>query len=372
MVHLTNNFISSKVHRKLIESMAGLEKQYVFVPVRNPDDVGVNDSDNLSVEVVYLQYHKFLKFLPFIKVLYVSFMILMAVRRHPEISAEHQKMILAHNMWSDGVPALFCGLFLKFKYALVVRNTDINVFIPRLLYLRWLMSILIKKCNILIFVSEAHRNRFSANWPKLFSLAKFVTVIPNGVDSFWLEFASKKLSHREVTRPKTVAYVGRFDKNKNIYNLYQALSNINRRYSCSLLLIGGTERELKALCNIKEALPEWVKVREWISDLDELARELSRCRVFAMPSFHETFGLVYIEALSCGCSLIHSKNEGIDGFFDEKFIRSVNPYDVNDIEANIMFLMSQFPAGVRGSDVERLIEKFEWGNVARNYRAILG
>lgn len=207
---------------------------------------------------------------------------------------------------------------------------------------------------------------------KAFGLAKIATVIPNGVDSFWLEFASKQLSHSNLSRPKKVIYVGRFDRNKNIHNLYQALSNVNRRHSCSLLLIGGTEKELKALCNIKEALPEWVKVREWISDLNELAEELSRCRVFAMPSFHETFGLVYIEALSCGCSVIHSKNEGIDGFFNEKFIRSVNPYDVSDIEGSISFLLSEFPAGVERSDVMNVIGKFDWGNVAKNYRAIIG
>jgi glycosyltransferase involved in cell wall biosynthesis len=36
-----------------------------------------------------------------------------------------------------------------------------------------------------------------------------------------------------------------------------------------------------------------------------------------MPSINETFGRVYIEAMSQGLPIIYSKNDGIDGFFQD-------------------------------------------------------
>ena len=40
---------------------------------------------------------------------------------------------------------------------------------------------------------------------------------------------------------------------------------------------------------------------------------MGRADCFAMASSPETFGLTYLEAMACGCYVIGSKGEGIDG-----------------------------------------------------------
>ena len=40
-------------------------------------------------------------------------------------------------------------------------------------------------------------------------------------------------------------------------------------------------------------------------------------QIFAMPSFNETFGLVYIEALSQNLPILYTKSEGIYKYFEE-------------------------------------------------------
>ena len=62
-----------------------------------------------------------------------------------------------------------------------------------------------------------------------------------------------------------------------------------------------------------------------------------------MPSFHETFGLVYIEAMSQGLPIIYTKGEGIDGYFKEATVGySVNPKDVKNIVKKIEMIIHNY------------------------------
>ena len=53
------------------------------------------------------------------------------------------------------------------------------------------------------------------------------------------------------------------------------------------------------------------------------------CSVFAMPSIFETFGLVYLEALSQNLPVVYTKGQGIDGMFDNTVGIGVDPLSVD-------------------------------------------
>ena len=48
-------------------------------------------------------------------------------------------------------------------------------------------------------------------------------------------------------------------------------------------------------------------------DREHVQHELASTDIFVMVSRHETFGMVYLEAMAHGCITIASKNEGFDG-----------------------------------------------------------
>lgn len=50
----------------------------------------------------------------------------------------------------------------------------------------------------------------------------------------------------------------------------------------------------------------------------QLREAFSISDIFVMPSKPETFGLVYVEALSQGLPILYAKGEGFDGYFDEE------------------------------------------------------
>ena len=70
------------------------------------------------------------------------------------------------------------------------------------------------------------------------------------------------------------------------------------------------------------------------------------CDIFIMPSLTETFGLVYVEALSQGLPIIYTKDQGIE----KKIIMIINNYDT--LTDNIRNL---------------LLDTFDWNNIAKRY-----
>jgi glycosyltransferase involved in cell wall biosynthesis len=62
-----------------------------------------------------------------------------------------------------------------------------------------------------------------------------------------------------------------------------------------------------------------------------------------MPSFAETFGLVYAEALSQGLPLIYTKGQGIDGYFrDGEVGYAVDPNDPEEIADRISMILRRY------------------------------
>ena len=88
-------------------------------------------------------------------------------------------------------------------------------------------------------------------------------------------------------------------------------------------------------------------------------------RIFAMPSKSETFGLVYVEAMSQGLSVLWSQGEAIDGMFSEHIGESVNPLSDNDIAAKLRNLLTH-PDQYETLPAETF-DTFRWNAIAKRY-----
>lgn len=369
LTHISNGYILSTVHSSLANSLAtkGVKSQFVYSPLQRKAKRNLAAESNKTINVAMPRiFTEWIRYLPLTKVL-ISFVTFVFTLRKYKV---RPTFIIAHNLWSDGMVAWLYHKLTGVAYTVAVRNTDINLFLPKLGHYRWLMRRVVRDAKRTVFINKAYVERVERFYPSVFNSIKALRVIYNGIDEQWFNLSEIEKVN-DSKRSLMVVYVGSFLPNKNLKNSLLALSKLNNRGDgLKFVAIGGTEAEFLRCTELSE-IPSWVTVIPRTNDRDLIADHLRNSRVFIMPSFHETFGLVYIEALSQGCCLIHSENEGIDGVFNEPFIKSVDPHNVDDIANKVDALVSQFPCGVSKTDVKRIIDNFSWPHIAEQYLEII-
>lgn len=107
-------------------------------------------------------------------------------------------------------------------------------------------------------------------------------------------------------------YVGGLLLKKHVDSVIKAFSKVYREgYRLTVVGGGAEENSLKELANklgIKDAVAFTGRLPR-----DEVMAQMQRADIFAMISEHETFGMVYLEAMLQGCVVIASVGGGFDG-----------------------------------------------------------
>ncbi len=145
------------------------------------------------------------------------------------------------------------------------------------------------------------------------------------------------LSRRQVN----ILYAGSLIEQKGVQQILYSMKKLIDKNMLKLTIIGTGNYE-KKLRKITEDL----EIEEYVDfagrkHRDEVYAYMREADLFIMPSYHETFGLVYLEAMSSGCITIGSRGEGIDGVIvdgENGFL--VNPYDVDEIAGCLETIIS--------------------------------
>ncbi|MGM0567465.1 MAG: glycosyltransferase, partial [Bacteroidota bacterium] len=110
---------------------------------------------------------------------------------------------------------------------------------------------------------------------------------------------------------------------------------------------------------------DFVSIKEQMPK-EKLIEEYRRADVFAMPSHSETFGLVYIEAMSQGLPVLYAKNEGIDKLFEDFTVGTAAEHDSPEDIAAKLLLIEQNKERLAKNALEQSI-KFNWETVSEKY-----
>jgi glycosyltransferase involved in cell wall biosynthesis len=103
-----------------------------------------------------------------------------------------------------------------------------------------------------------------------------------------------------------------------------------------------------------------------VVEKEELLKYYRNANIFVMPSFTESFGLVYIEALSQATPVIYSENEGFDETFEDGYIgKAVNPSNVDDIASGISYIIENYNNIQK--NCSNAIVTFAWNEIAKKY-----
>ncbi len=367
ILHLCSYYTTSKLYSELVESLSDLEvDQRLFIPIRKPCQRDLFRGEKTKkIKYVYVRC--------MFRVLRLSYFGKMfsyltgALWHSEELDLKHREHVYCHTLFSDGGLGLFLKVIYRKSYSITVRNTDINLYLKYFPHLRLLAYFILKHASHVIFISPAYKEYCLKRHPFVFSQSrKKQMVIPNGVHPFWIS-NMKRTKEKKATEPcLTILFVGKIVRNKNIHGLIAAceLLERNKRKVC-LKIVGGNDDDLQSYKpRLRSNSGISIVVSGTISDKIKLASIMNSADVLVVPSFTETFGLVYVEALTQGTPVVFSEGQGLSGYFPSEFtcVNTCNPHDPKSIAAAIISSISSPPSA---RQQEYLTSKFDWDSISR-------
>lgn len=358
VLHINCNYIGTTLHQKMIEhldNMGIINK--VFVPTYDKNISVIKTNQNVCVCECFKKWNR-------IFFDYKQNKIYKGLENH--ITVEQYDLIHAYTLFTDGNCARKLSKIYGIPYVVAIRNTDVNDFFKLMPHLRKRGIDIMRDASAVFFLSEAYKKQvFERYIPEKYKneLEKKVYIIPNGIDEFWIK--NKPILKLRDVNSKTakLIYAGKINKNKNIPTIQKAVKFLEKEgYNVSLTVVGKVEDR-----------DEFEKIREkdntvYFSERpkEQLINLYRENDIFVMPSFKETFGLVYAEAMSQGLPVIYSKGEGFDGQFLEGevgFHMDANsPKELCEKVKEILVSYNEI-----STRTIKLVNKFSWKKITEKY-----
>jgi L-malate glycosyltransferase len=367
VLHLCNAYSNHCLYKELFLHLDQEDLiQFVYQPTRNENEKHLNNIVNNPRIQVYSDY--FLK--NYHRLLFRLKIKQVQQRVIDRYDIKSIDLIHCHFLFSDGAVALELKKKFSVPYIVTVRNTDVNTFFRHMRHLRSKGIEILLNASKIIFITPSYIDTVLNKYiPQKFhtTIKTKIIILPNGVSDFW--HLNKAAMSRVKKEYQSVLYVGDFSSNKNVIAIIDAIEQLNTEgHKIKLNLVGG-ENFGPVIKRIKQSNPEIVHYFERTNDKNELLKHYRANDVFVMPSFKETFGTVYLEAMSQGLPIIYSKGQGVDGYFNEiPCGYAVNPYDSEEIKNGILKALINIEPLSKNSLVQ--INKFSWNIIADEYRKI--
>lgn len=195
---------------------------------------------------------------------------------------------------------------------------------------------------------------------------KEITFIPHGVGEHFFNQDAKKLSE-----PLRLVTVSRLLQLKNIDLVIKSLSTFQRNFIYDIYGEGNQKESLNKLI-LELGLANKIQLKGQISNQD-LPIKFKEYDLFVMPSYPETLGRVYFEAMASGLPIVASKNTGVDGLIiDGKEGFLLNPLNEKDFTKsfqNILLDVANNPLSydLMSKNAESFSKNFSWDNIVPKY-----
>lgn len=125
-------------------------------------------------------------------------------------------------------------------------------------------------------------------------------------------YSHDKMREEIVKRPHSMIQVGRINMQKRVFVTLDAFRLLREKApDMTLAFVGWGDKEdaLKKRC-ADYGLENAVRFTGQLPNKEALS-EMAKAQFFVMPSVHEGFGVVYLEAMANGCVTIGTEGEGI-------------------------------------------------------------
>ena len=360
VLHICNAYQTNTLYQKLFRCLSDLGvNQEVLAPGTNNGELIKDD-----VRVILFKRNKNILF----RLLWPLKIFKLFSFAQANFDINQFQLIHAHTLFSDGAVAYLLRKKYKGNYVVAVRNTDLNDYFPLPLF-KQLGYKLLLNASAVYLISEANKKQLGGLLPQKIKdkIWNKVYLLPNGIDEYWLSHVYKRQSH--PAKSLKLIYAGDICENKNIHNVLEAIKikNVCTIDSYDAIGLKDTDKSeyVERLKAIEKQTPAFHLNGR--CNKEELLLNFREADVYIQPSFTETFGLSYIEALTQGLPVIYSKGQGIDGMFEDGDVGySVDPNSPQDIINKLGMIRNRYEEILR--NVGKIdFQKFSWKEIAKDY-----
>lgn len=367
VLHINSNYLTSRLHENLIDKIES-DKLHntIFMPIKEETKEAFlyESKHEIYSPVTFKDKDKYI-FTYKQKKIYNELL--------NTVQPQKFDLVQAHTLFTDGNIAYQLYKEYNIPYVVTVRGyTDINSFFKIRFNLRGIGRRILEHASKIIFLSESNRQELVDDYINNEMLKTDIinksVVLPNGIDDFWFEHEGEPKSLKK-DQPLRIIYVGKTMKIKNLLSTVQALNYLKEERSVNSIYtsIGKTLEETYATKVREEAEIPY----EEISAIprEELINYYRKNDIFVMPSYSETFGLVYPEAMSQGLPVIYTKNQGFDGQFEEGSIGyAVDSNNPTEIAEKILKIVEDY--NQMSENALEAYKRFDWNNLSKRYLEI--
>ncbi|MDO4420825.1 MAG: glycosyltransferase family 4 protein [Eubacteriales bacterium] len=278
-------------------------------------------------------------------------------------------IIHAHTLFTSGYIALKAKELWNIPYVVAVRGSDINVFFKKRILLRSIGQKILRKADAIVFISPSARDEVLNNYIRSYEkelIENKTFVIPNGIDNFWLKNSYLKKNNEIDKRIIKLIYYGDINKNKNIITSIKAAELLIKDGYKIIFYIAG---ELS-----NSYYKQLIEEKSFIKYLGFLPKEklidyLRESDIFIMPSYSESFGLSYVEAMSQSIPVIYTEKQGFDNRYKEGTVGfHVNPDSPEEIKNRIINILEDFPH--INDRCKNISQEYNWDAIVDQYKNI--
>ncbi|HHX68999.1 MAG: glycosyltransferase family 4 protein [Miniphocaeibacter sp.] len=274
-------------------------------------------------------------------------------------------MTHAHSLVSNGYISMKIKEDYGIPYIVAVRNTDLFTFLRLYPFVRNTARKILNEAEKVIFLSPTYRDLTVNKYVKVEDREKILEksiILPNGIDQYYLD--NGQIREKNSINDVNLIYVGRVDDlNKNVITTIKACKKlIKEGYNVNLTLVGRLKN------SIFKRIVENNKFISHISETDKygVREALNKNDIFVMPSKKETFGLVYVEAMSQGLPVVYTKGQGFDGQFPEGHVGYHVWYkDADGIVDRIKDILKDY--NNMSINASKSAKKFNWKDISKEY-----
>jgi glycosyltransferase involved in cell wall biosynthesis len=177
------------------------------------------------------------------------------------------------------------------------------------LWYRVAFSLLKRNASHIVTVSEFSKTRIIE---RLGIDASRISVVLNGVDHFEKVVPDTAiLSRLNLQNDGYVLAVGNLSVGKNLPRIVAAMERLGERHDWKFVVVGGCDlRVFNSQAKVGYDLSKNIIAAGFVSD-GELRALYENAACFLFPSLYEGFGLPPLEAMSCGCPVIVSREASL-------------------------------------------------------------